>query len=289
MPRASGMAGTSIMSVPATLIRTTLSTIQKELRQLEHWLITLSGEPVQAISSHESHSIAALSSKMDHIIKNYESQQLALNHIVDRLDILEGTREEDDLWLDSNATCLENIVVEPLEPMYIVRKSESESPKEDVVHEELPVVKEQLAVQPVVQAELPVVKEHLAVQPVVKEEVVKAEQPVVQAELPVEQEELAIQPSVLEVQDDIPPVNTAPSIISVPSVEEAKDDSEEDAEEDEGGVELEEVTYKGKSYYKDPAEGFIYGIDEEGQPTDQPIGIWKEKSQSISFYRTQPK
>jgi len=26
-------------------------------------------------------------------------------------------------------------------------------------------------------------------------------------------------------------------------------------------------------------------MDEDGQPTEQPIGIWKEKSKSISFYR----
>ena len=278
MPCDSGMMGTSNMSVPATLIRTTLSTIQKELRQLEHWLITLSGDS-HTIPSQENPSIAALSAKMDHIIKHYESQQLALNHIVDRLDILEGTQDNEDLWLDSGATCLENIIVEPLEPMYIVRKSESESPKADAVKAEQPVVK---AEQPVVQAEQPVVQEQLAVKPAVK-----AEQPVVQEQLAVqpavkEEQPLvkAEQPAVKEVQDDVPPVNAAPSIIAVPSAEE---------EEDEGGVELEEVTYKNNNYYKDPTEGFIYGIDEEGQPTDQPIGIWKEKSQSISFYRTQPK
>ena len=324
MLRGGGMEGIVIMSVPATLIRTTLSTIQKELRQLEHWLITLSGEPVHSIPSQEGPSIAALSAKMDHIIKHYESQQLALNHIVDRLDILEGTRENDtDLWLDSNGTCLENIVVEPLEPMYIVRKSESESPKAEDAQAGLPVVQAGLPVVqaglpsvqaglPSVQAGLPSVQAGLpsvqavvhAVQHEVPTEVkeappavpiatsVHAELPVVQAELPVVQAELpVVQAELPSVQDDIPPVNAAPSIISVPSVEEVKNDSEEDAEEDEeeGGVELEEVTYKGKSYYKDPAEGFIYGIDEEGQPTDQPIGVWKEKSQSISFYRTQPK
>ena len=311
-----GMEGIVIMSVPATLIRTTLSTIQKELRQLEHWLITLSGEPVHSIPSQEGPSIVALSAKMDHIIKHYESQQLALNHIVDRLDILEGTRENDtDFWLDSNETCLENIVVEPLEPMYIVRKSESESPKAEDAQAGLPVVQAGLPVVqaglPVVQAGLPVVQAVVhAVQHEVPTEVkeappavpiataVHAELPSVQAEQPavpiatsVHAELPAVQEELPAVQDDIPPINAAPSIISVPSVEEVKDDSEEDEEEDEeeGGVELEEVTYKGKSYYKDPAEGFIYGIDEEGQPTDQPIGVWKEKSQSISFYRTQPK
>jgi hypothetical protein len=55
-------------------------------------------------------------------------------------------------------------------------------------------------------------------------------------------------------------------------------------EDEEGGLELEEITYKDVSYYKD-TEGFVYGIDDEGQPTEQPIGVWKEKTQSVSFYR----
>ena len=89
--------------------------------------------------------------------------------------------------------------------------------------------------------------------------------------------------------DDIPAVNAAPSIIAVPSNKPEEVEESEEEPEEEGGVELEELEYKGTNYYKDPSEGFIYGMDEEGQPTDQPIGIWKEKSQTISFYRTQPK
>ena len=66
--------------------------------------------------------------------------------------------------------------------------------------------------------------------------------------------------------------------------EEEQEEEEQEEEEEEEGVELSELTYKGKTYYKDNEE-FIYGIDEEGQPTDQPVGIWKEKTQTISFYR----
>jgi hypothetical protein len=59
---------------------------------------------------------------------------------------------------------------------------------------------------------------------------------------------------------------------------------EEEVVEEEG-EELEEITYKDVTYAKD-GEGFIYAIDEDGAPSDNPIGYWKEKTQSIAFYKT---
>ena len=264
MPRAPAIISISSMSIPSTLIRATLSTIHKELRQLEHWLITLSSESAEK-GVPQDIPVESLSVKMDRILQHYESQQLALNHIVDRLDILEGNDE--DPWLDSSS-CLGNIVVDPLEPMYIVRKSENT----DSVAKAVPVdnVVNVVPVENVVHA--------VNVAPVENAVHVVHEAPVdnVVNVVPVEN----------VVADDIPAINAPPSIIAVPS---NPPQEEEPEEEPEDGVELEELVYKGTNYYKDPSEGFIYGMDEEGQPTDQPIGIWKEKSQTIAFYRTQPK
>ena len=224
------------MSISSTLIHACLTNVQKEFSQLEHWLNSLhSSEPA---SSNVEGTLRVLIASVDKLTKQFESQQLALHHIADRLEILERSKEQPDPWLDSTSTCLENTIIDPLESVYVVHK-EDESPVEVV----LPVVEEK------VNEEKPVVE----VIPVVEEKV-NEEKPVVEVKPAVEEKVAEEQP----VEDEEP--------------------------EEEDGVELDEITYKDVSYYKD-TEGFVYGIDDEGQPTEQPIGVWKEKSQSVSFYR----
>lgn len=67
------------------------------------------------------------------------------------------------------------------------------------------------------------------------------------------------------------------------TVKETEQQEEEDEEEEEG-LELEEIEFKGTKYYKD-GEGFIYSINEDEEPSENPIGYWKEKTQSIAFYK----
>ena len=188
----------------------------------------------------------ALVASVENLTKQYESQQLALHHIADRLEILERGKEAVDPWLDSASTCLENTIIDPLESVYVVHKED-----------ELPVIEEKsvVAVNKTTVEEKPVVVE--------EKSVVIEEKPGVVEKKPVVIEE---KPVVIEEK---------------PAVAEEESVVEED---EEGGLELEEITYKDVSYYKD-TEGFVYGIDDEGQPTEQPIGVWKEKTQSVSFYR----
>jgi hypothetical protein len=78
------------------------------------------------------------------------------------------------------------------------------------------------------------------------------------------------------------PVVEAPKaeILPVESTsEEQANGEEEEVVEEEEGEEVEEITYNGETYYKD-ADGFIYKPED-----DTPIGYWKEKTQSIAFYR----
>ena len=58
----------------------------------------------------------------------------------------------------------------------------------------------------------------------------------------------------------------------------------EEEEEEEDGIELEEVVFNGVSYYKD-GDDFIYKMENE-ELSDTPVGIWKDKTKSIVFYRT---
>jgi hypothetical protein len=50
-------------------------------------------------------------------------------------------------------------------------------------------------------------------------------------------------------------------------------------------MELEEIEYNDVKYYKD-GENFIYSIDKSGEPSENPVGYWKEKTQTIAFYKT---
>ena len=233
------------MSIASTLIQACMSNVQKEFSQLEHWLNSL---PHCEASSTSYDRMEKMIMKLS---KQFEVQQMALNHIVDRLDILEGTREiNDDPWLD-DSTGLENTIIDP---MYVIHKDVAEVPVVPAVVPEVPaVVPEVPAVVPAVVPEVPAVP---AVVPAVVPEV-PAVIPAVVPEVP------AVVPAV---------VPEVPAVV------------EEEEEEEEDGVELSEITYKDITYYKD-SDGFVYGIDEESQPTDQPIGLWKEKTQSIAFYR----
>ena len=278
------------MSISSTLIQSCLTNVQKEFRQLEHWLNSLhpsTVEPSPAANSSNERLEAALrdiSSSIAQLSKQYEVQQLALNHLVDRLDMLEGARniqinaEQDDPWLiDSTGTCLENTIIEPVEAVYVIHKEEADShtpvmtktPPSSPSTASLTVtsVPPIELVQEVVQVVEPVKKVEAVsvVEPVCEVEPVK----VVEKEEVTEEQEEEVEEQEEEQEEE---------------VEEQEEEQQVEEEEEEEGVELEEITYKDTMYYKD-GEGFIYGIDEEGQPTDQPIGIWKEKSQSVAFYR----
>jgi len=218
---------TAIMSISSTLIQACLSNVQKEFNQLEHWLNLLhpsvANQPIPH-SGIES-ALRELSSKIDTLSKQYDVQQLAINHIVDRLDMLEGAQQiqiNDDPWLDSSDG-MENVVIEPEESVYVIHK------------EEEPIV--------------------------------------------VDSVQMAAPAKAAELVQVVEPVQLAEPMEVVEPVQE-----EEEEEEEEDGVELSEITYKDTAYYKD-SENFVYGIDDEGQPSDQPIGIWKDKTQSVSFYR----
>jgi hypothetical protein len=200
------------------------------------------------------------------------------------------------LWLDGSSEPIKNEIIEGdlLEPVYIVTKksetgySDSESVKapsivpgtpdnESVIPDIMSVIEETPAPAPapapaqeskipkgaVVKKEVQVVKEEVEVVEeeeveVVKEEVVKEE--VVKEEVVKEEvvEEEVVEEEVVE---------------------------EEVVEEEEEEQGYEEIEFKGKRYCRDD-EGFIYSIDEDDQPSENPIGVWKEKTQSIAFYKT---
>lgn len=261
----------TMSTIPSVLIRTCMLNIQKELRQLEHWLNTLpESAPSMTVSTNPD-----MVSTMEKLSRQYDVQQHALNHIVDRLDMLEEMREiqvnqdeeKTDPWLDSSSTYLENTIVDPLEQIYLVRK-EAELFQ--------PILTPSAVALSSILRNDTIVKQAPKEEPQEKPQE-KQEEPQEKKEEPQEKTQEKTQEKKEEEPQEEPQEKA--------QEEQEEQEKQEEQEEQEDGIELAEVTYKGKSYYKDP-EGFIYGIDEEGQPTEQPIGVWKEKSSSVVLYRT---
>ena len=233
-------------SIRSTLIRSCFSNIQRELNQLEDWLNRDYSELPPSVTSTASDG-NIIYQAIQQLSKQLDSQQHTLHHIIDRIDVLEETRnihiqdkDENDakLWLDTEGVQLQNEIIDnEYEPIVNVNKTDDDT---------LPTI-----VPPVVEA------------PIVVPPVVEA---------PVEV------PSVVEAPIEVPPVVEAP--VEVPPVVEAPVQEQEEQEEDDG---LEEMEWNGNTYYRDD-NLIIYQLNEEGELTD-PVGVWKEKSQTIKFYK----
>jgi len=248
------------MSITSALIASTIDKIKKDLYQLEDWLNSLHSVPTAYVPAYTQETdVSSLLKRVEELTVEVSAQKHTIHHLVDRLDVMEETREihidghlddqmEDDPWL-SGPTPLQNEIVDPT---FFIHKTEEV---------EQPVVQHAPAVEatPIVETNT---VEAAVEQASEQEEEQEAEQ---------EEEQEAEQEETQEAEKEEP-------------VESKKE--EEAQEEEEEGVELEEITVKGVHYYKDPEEGFIYEIDSEGQPSENPIGVWKTKTQTISFYRS---
>jgi len=73
-----------------------------------------------------------------------------------------------------------------------------------------------------------------------------------------------------------------------PASGEEEEEEEEEKEEEGEALELEEIEYKGVTYYKDP-DGQVYQKDDDGDLDDTPIGIWNEAKQKIQKYAKEAK
>jgi flagellar biosynthesis GTPase FlhF len=66
--------------------------------------------------------------------------------------------------------------------------------------------------------------------------------------------------------------------------EEQQEQEEQEEEETEEELELEEVEFNGKTYYKDD-ENIVYGLDKNGEIDETPLGRWYEKTKSIKYFK----
>jgi hypothetical protein len=278
-----------------------MSNIQKQVSQLEQWLLEIPGND-SGTTSHAPSSdvnLAKLSNAIDKLSEQLSNQQYTLNNIIDRIDILEGlnimaddnaidahrnvpvaTNGATELWVDNKCTPLYNEIVGDIlddhETTYTVTKlnnlAESSLKRMDYVQAE-----GEDKVDEAVEAEAEV-DEEAAVE--VDEEAVEEE---VEVE---EEEEVEVDEEAVEVEEEEVEEEEVEAEVEEEEVEEEVEEAAEaEAEAEEEGIELEVVEYKNTKYYRDN-EMFIYTIDEDDQPSVNPIGYWKEKTQTIAFYKT---
>ena len=62
---------------------------------------------------------------------------------------------------------------------------------------------------------------------------------------------------------------------------------EAEVEEDEESIEYLEVIYKGVTYYRTEADNLVYSLDEDGEVSDEPIGVWSTEKNKLLKYPTQ--
>jgi len=247
-------------SIRSVLIQTCMTSIHKELQQLEQWLLR--------VPDNESTS---MTDRLELLSKQMNAQQYTLNHIMDRMDVLEGVKE---IHIDENLDELESpsdlLSPDLFEPVYTVQKN-------DVVYPEQRVEEMKIATKEDMQAPVKVeakAEAKVEAKPKVEVKVKEVEKVVEVVEVEeVEEEEEEEVEEVEEVEEE--------EEEEVEEVEEEEEEEVEEVEEEENALELEEIQYKGTSYYKD-SENNIYTMDDQEEPVL--IGLWNEKKQIVRFF-----
>jgi len=286
-------------SIRSVLIRTTMSNIQKEISQLEHWLTNLSDSDEPCSASHrtndERDELARFSRILGNLTQDVSNQQFTLNNILNRLDVLEGFSRSDreifinetgkqkrgDPWIDDECHPLQNEVIgnedNISEPLYTIHKKDALTESSVGTPSIIPDVPEDRSIPPDINSDTEDEPERAACPPTP----IRVSKQVEAEEEEAEAEEEEAGEEAEEAEEEEEEAEEAEE-----EEEEAEEEEEEEAEEtEEEGLELEELEYKGTKYYKD-AENFIYTIDSEEQPSENPVGYWKEKAQTIAFYKT---
>jgi cobalamin biosynthesis protein CobT len=313
-------------TIRSTLIKTCISNVQKELSQLEHWLqilpdeasnvtaaaITANAKAVPVITTPSVNTncvdsalqstIASISHNLNALLETSNKHQQMIDYLTSRMNHNENMRvirPVNDPWVDNNSVPLLNEIVNlcdvnisevssesgsELNCIYCVNKQDDSESESDVasVHPLLktpeihPNIPDDASDVPDIDEELGNESVHNDVKEVKEQEQQEQQEQQEKQEL---KETEDIQPTV----DESPEETQEEEEVEVEEVEEEEAEEEEEEEEEEG-LELEEIEYKGTTYYKD-GEGFIYSIIDE-EPSENPIGYWKEKTQSIAFYKT---
>ena len=272
----------TMSNIRSVLIHTCMSNIQKEISQLEQWLINLSDNNLSNVPNSmpsNQYDISQLCHVTDKLSEQLNVQQLTLTNIIERIDALEGYRtlERDvfinnnqnthhtDPWIDNNCEPLQNEVIcsdSISEPLYTIYKKEVSEISSVTTPSIIPNIPEDSSIPPEIDTDNDDV--HIETNIKINKETVEEVKETVEE----------VKETVEEVKETVKEVKE--------TVKEVKETVKE--EEKEEGIELEEIEYNNIRYYKDN-EKFIYSINNENEPSENPIGYWKDKTQTIAFYK----
>ena len=242
-------------SIQSVLIQTTLAKVQKEFQQLEQWLLSMSEskvmdttafplvKPEQPVPS-QSNDLNRIYNMLEDLSKKFDVQQHAFNHLADRMDILEQTRE---IHIDS-AFDEVNEVDEMANDIWLHTNTYNDITMEQYAEEEKPVEKEE---EKPLEQDKPVEKEEKQVEEKPVEEKQVEEKPVEEKPVEEEQQEEKEEEHVEEEQ--------------VEEEHEAQE-AEEEQEEQEGDVEEEEEKPV------EEEEGDVEDVEEEEKPVEEEEG-----------------
>lgn len=292
---------TTMSSIRSVLIRTCMANIQKEVSQLEHWLNNLSDETPTTIPSQqpvhtydEQFELSNMNRVIERLAEEMNNQRHTLDNILERIDHLEGfnrplrevfigesdkNKNTNDPWLDNNCEPLENEVIgdddDISEPLYTTQKKHNSPTSSVGTPSIIPDIPEDHSLPPDIDSDDDAESEKESMPPT-KVRILETKKPVVEVEV-VEDEDEEEEVVIEEKKDE----KKEKEVV----VEEEEEEEEAEEEEEEEGIEFEEIEYKGVRYYKD-GENFIYSVSNEDEPSENPVGYWKEKTQTIAFYKT---
>ena len=291
---------TTISSIRSVLIRTCMANIQKEVSQLEHWLNNLSiDEPIPSKSTHsydEQFELSNMNRVIERVAEEIGNQRNTLDNILERVDRLEGfhrtTREVfidekekpntnlNDPWLDNICEPLENEIVnnedDISEPLYSIYKKSLSTESSVGTPSIIPDIPDDRSVIPDIDSDDNNDDDEKVSMPPTLIQLNRTKKPEIKAE----EKEVVIESTEVNVKE-VEEVEEEEE-----EVEEEEEEVEEEVEEEEEeGIELDQIEYKGVNYYKDP-ENFIYSITDTDEPSENPVGYWKEKTNTIAFYKT---
>ncbi len=305
-------------SIRSILIRTCMTNIQKEFSQLEHWLNNLSdtNSPKNVNNSYDEHiELSTINRSIEKLNDEVSNQRLTLNNILERIDNLEGFKRPDrEVFIDENVENNDNSTDSWLnncdELINTVINNENmieqiynyNTPVTDTVSvgtpSIIPDIPEDKSILPDIDSDdelhtnpekLELLSTPFAVDTQEeKDKEVEVEVEATEKDMDATEEELKKDNMTEEEEEEV-----EEEVEEEEEEEEVEEEEEEEVEveeeevevEEEEGKEFEEIEYNNNRYYKDE-ENFIYSVDLDDQPSENPIGYWKEKTKTIAFYKT---
>jgi hypothetical protein len=289
-----------------------MANVQKEMGQLENWLINIQPQPLSGVHTSDSQH-NSVENQLSIIIKKLDDQEKKLSSMAERISMLESIKEIHvdnnvhwSLWdsmsnesSDEESTdsykdnyniikhstpsvssqesedLIVSAIMKNMNESYKKVEDEDEDDEDECVKEAL--LSKHNEVISIVTDKNTHSGNNVTVAVVDVAEVAAVAEVEDDEDEGVEVEEEVVEEEVVEDEDDGDEVE----------VEEDEDDDgekeDEVEDEEEEGVELTEIEYNGVTYYKDP-EDFVYSMTDDGELSENPVGYWKEKGSKVVLY-----